>query len=564
MLYRSNEQAEFAQRVKTHIVNPDGPLLLEGATGLGKTRAYLHPLFESNKHAAICLATGELICQLENSSDIEWAKSLFPDRSVATFRSKRYFTDKDGVFDTAAFSEQKNAAMAADIMICTASSVIYDQRLQGVYNGVTDREVIVFDEADQIPGLAALSSDLSITRPELRDLGIQPSTPLQVAEDILAKTSIDTETRAKARIIKEVAKAEPVWYRRVGLDNKGGVAVIHRLPGRLLKKIANRPSTIFVSATLSVNGKFNDFIRSMGITEQSPHYAMIEPEHHGDVYFSFATEHEVESDEWLNFMVDEINGADGLTLVVTPSHALAEKLGELVGDCIWRRRDETTREAYERMGNAKALIVAGAWAGLDVPRQWDTIVVPRIPFSPPKELFENWDEELEEHLRIGDPMTSYLDSKNTAARRMVQVLGRGLRHPDAKLCFVIGDHRIAQLGDFMPGRFHRMFFEGRSIERVVSSSERNPAVRREALRERGSDCEACGHKPKITLREVEVHHTSPLADNGPTQTDVRHDVLVLCRICHARAHKSGNNDLLGLEYLKRIAEDEKAEEFDVF
>lgn len=561
-MFRSNEQKEFAQRVRKHIENPDAPLLLEGATGLGKTRAYLHPLFESGKRAAICLATGELISQLDASSDLKWAQDLFPGRLVAIFRSKRYFTDPDGILDTAAFDAQKRSAMTADIMICTASSVIYDQRLGGAYNGVTEREVIVFDEADQIPGLAALSADLSIPRSTMRSLAVNPSNPLQVATDLLANASADPETKAKAKIIQEVAQAEPVWFRKVGMDAEGGVAVIHRLPGRLLKKIANRPSTIFVSATLSVNRRFNDFVRSMGIEAQSSLSAVIEPAHHGDVYFSFVVEHEVGTDEWLQAMVDEINGADGLTLVVTPSHDLAQQLGERVEDCVWRTRDETTREAYARMGNAKVLIAAGAWAGLDVDRQWDTIIVPRIPFAAPRELFENWDEELDEHLRLGDPMTSYLDSKNTAARRMVQVLGRGLRRPDAKVCFVIGDPRIGQLGDFLPGRFHKGFFEGRSIERSVSSSERNPAVRREALRIRGIDCEACGHKPLITLKEVEVHHVNPLADNGPTRTDIQTDVLVLCRICHARAHKDGNRNVLGLEQLKEIASEKKKDDFE--
>jgi predicted HNH restriction endonuclease len=89
-------------------------------------------------------------------------------------------------------------------------------------------------------------------------------------------------------------------------------------------------------------------------------------------------------------------------------------------------------------------------------------------------------------------------------------------------------------------------------------------VRREALQIRGTNCEACGQKPRITLREVEVHHTHPLADNGPTRTDVNTDVLVLCRICHARAHKNGNKELLGLEELSGVSNDEKAEEFEAF
>lgn len=63
-MFRSDKQREFAQCIRAHINAPDAPLLLEGGTGLGKTRAYLHPLFESGKKVAICLATNELVNQL--------------------------------------------------------------------------------------------------------------------------------------------------------------------------------------------------------------------------------------------------------------------------------------------------------------------------------------------------------------------------------------------------------------------------------------------------------------------------------------------------------------------
>lgn len=142
-VFRSTEQAEFNQIVASHINDPDAPLLIEGATGLGKTRAYLAALFKTDKRVAVCLATNALIDQLLNSTDLPWAQELAPNRSVAAFRSRRYFED-----DRAAYEAQREAAKAADILICTASSVIFDQRLAGGYNGVTGREVIVFDEAD--------------------------------------------------------------------------------------------------------------------------------------------------------------------------------------------------------------------------------------------------------------------------------------------------------------------------------------------------------------------------------------------------------------------------------
>ncbi len=54
-MFRSTEQANFAALVAAHIDKADGPLLLEGGTGIGKTRAYLSALIASGKRVAIAL-----------------------------------------------------------------------------------------------------------------------------------------------------------------------------------------------------------------------------------------------------------------------------------------------------------------------------------------------------------------------------------------------------------------------------------------------------------------------------------------------------------------------------
>ncbi|AXI53787.1 hypothetical protein C1J05_04080 [Sulfitobacter sp. JL08] len=543
-MFRSPEQAEFNQFVANHISNPDAPLLIEGATGLGKTRAYLAAVFQTDKRVAICLATNALIEQILNSSDLPWAQELAPDKTVAVFRSRRYFED-----DREAYEAQREAAQIADILICTASSVIFDQRLSGSYNGVTNRDVIVFDEADQIPGLAALASDLSIDRKTLRDLNCAASTALEVAGKLLSLPQLDSEIRAKAKIIAEIASEPEVWYKRVGMTEEGGVSVIHRLPGRLLKKISNRPSTIFISATLSINGQFNDFKRAMGIGDSSSLSRIIEPKHHGHLSFSFFTDDPVDSDEWLATVVEQIEASDTPVLVATPSHKLATELGDRISGSTVRQRDETMTDAVGRMGDRDIVIGAGAWAGMDTPVQWATVIIPRVPFTGPNELFDTWTDE--DAFRIGDPMTSYFDSKNAATRRLKQVFGRGLRHPDARCAIVICDPRISQLGDVAPVRFREGWFEGRRVEVVQSKAERNPALRRDALRHHGTDCQTCGHQPLI-LREVEVHHLNPIAEAKGMIATSMDDVAVLCRICHARAHKDGNN-VIPLERLREIA-----------
>ena len=341
--FRSIEQAEFKTLIAAHLSKPDGPLLLEGATGIGKTRAYLAAAFESRRSIAICFATNQLIDQLLTSTDLKFVQETRPERTLGVFRSRPFFVDKDGNMDTVAYEAQRKEAKETDILVCTTSSVIFDQRLAGAYNGATERDAIVFDEADQIPGLAALSSDLEIDRRTLLDLKATGRTPLEVVDRLLAIKKLEPEIRARAMIVKEVAQAEPVWYRRVGMTDDGGIAVRHRLPGRLLKKISNRPSSIFISATLSVGGSLTDFTRAMGIQSQSPLSKIVHPERHGKLYFSFCVDHPVDSPEWLGTVVDEITCADGptlgrccITLTAEDSHRESMRLDGLHEQAITR------------------------------------------------------------------------------------------------------------------------------------------------------------------------------------------------------------------------------------
>ena len=69
-------------------------------------------------------------------------------------------------------------------------------------------------------------------------------------------------------------------------------------------------------------------------------------------------------------------------------------------------------------------MAAGAWAGLDTPLRWASIVAPKIPVGKPTVLDDNIE-------------SSFIESKNLAIRRMRQVAGRGIRKPDAHLIVVL-------------------------------------------------------------------------------------------------------------------------------
>ncbi|MCU0839836.1 MAG: hypothetical protein MUE49_14120, partial [Rhodospirillales bacterium] len=107
----------------------------------------------------------------------------------------------------------KRAAMDAQVMLCTAASVIIDHRLGGEYNGAIDRDYLLFDEADQLPEMAALQSDFTITAGELAAMGIRSDDVREALNAILARRPrvVEPEIRAAARIILE-AIDEPAWY----------------------------------------------------------------------------------------------------------------------------------------------------------------------------------------------------------------------------------------------------------------------------------------------------------------------------------------------------------------
>jgi 5-methylcytosine-specific restriction protein A len=205
--------------------------------------------------------------------------------------------------------------------------------------------------------------------------------------------------------------------------------------------------------------------------------------------------------------------------VVTTSHETSKALGTQLPDAVVRQPEETTSAAAERVPDRGVLIAAGAWAGLDTPIQWASVVVPRVPFDRPTVL----DDEVE---------SRYIDSKNVAVRRMRQVVGRGLRAPDAECVIYILDERYKKLGQFLPERFKESWVEGGRNEVVLSKAERDPAVRKAALKHYGCRCYACGLADQPHL--IQVHHLDPIAE-GERRTKIE-DVIPLCLNCHAQSH----------------------------
>jgi Rad3-related DNA helicase len=469
-----------------------------------------------------------LIDQLLISKDLA---ATMANISVRAFRPAGHFESRPE------YKTHRDEATSAQVMICTSASVIIDQRLKGEYNGASKRDYLLFDEADQLPSAAALQSDREIPAQVIRDLGITEATADGIAATVLKKRYVEPEIRAVAKMICE-ATENPAWYQSTGMTDDGAAALLHKMPGRLLRRLANQGNTAFISATLSISGRFDDFKRSLGIDSVSSLSSIIEPEQHGELRFTVDESNAVDTEEWLEACKAIVFNAERPSLVITPSHSLAQELA-IEGATI-RQPDETTRDAAMRMPSDGVLVAAAAWAGLDLPTQWKSVVIPRVPFPKVTVL----DEQIE---------SSYLNSRNEAVRRMRQAIGRGLRSPDAECHVYILDPRVRYLPGFLPKRFSRSWEmrlrEGGRETVVLSRAERSPYYRQLAIKIHGNKCQACGFTPRAS-RQIEVHHLQPLAE-GERDTTIE-DLAVLCANCHALAHSE--SPPIPLDRLRKLAE----------
>jgi Rad3-related DNA helicase len=205
---------------------------------------------------------------------------------------------------------------------------------------------------------------------------------------------------------------------------------------------------IFVSATLTVNGTFNDFKSALGLKDISPWSTTIEPAQHG--YLDIVSESwNREYSDHLAKVAAHVNTLQGAVLVIVTSHEDAASLGALMPNATVRAsQDETTGEAATRMqgSGSNVLVAAGAWAGLDTPIRWRHVVMPKAPYGQPTILDEH-------------EVSRYVDSRNTAVRRFRQGMARGLRTPDAVCTLHLLDGRFdrSEFIKAMPIRFAKAY-----------------------------------------------------------------------------------------------------------
>jgi Rad3-related DNA helicase len=514
-IYRSKEQREFSNRISEHLRAGGSPLLLEGAAGLGKTRAYLVPLLASGQPVAICVPTRALASQLLGSAD--WA-AVRAQQTIVVFTPRREFDTQ------AQYLAHKQACRGADVLVCTHQAALIDVLADGALLGLQDRFAVLFDEADQLPDAAALRFDCSINAFTLAVLGIKPEarnhrkTVAAVLSRLPVKRELLDEPAEVQAACRGIADAldEPVWYHSVGLTQDGDLQLVHKLPARALKRLLSHPRLMFISATLSVNGLFTDFKRALGLTEENMLSGIVEPARHGTL--------DVVSEPWdigaadhMSKVAAHVATLQGASLVITVSHQDAQTLGALIPDATLRDIDpltgarESAGQAAARMlaNGSQVLVAAGAWAGLDTTVRWRHVVMPKAPYGKPTEL-------------DGHTVSSYVESKNIAIRRFRQGLARGLRTTESVCTLHLLDSRFER-DAFQKALPQRFASEYKKRYGVVELRTRQAEFRKRMLTLYNGRCAITG------CTETGVLDAAHLGDKGGWRTKNENKDGVLLR-----------------------------------
>jgi Rad3-related DNA helicase len=498
-VYRSPAQTQFASQIEAYLPRGGAPLLLEGAAGLGKTRAYLAPLLASGQPVAVCVPTRALARQLFQSSDLA---TVCHGSSVEVFTPHRHFDTR------AHYLAHKQACLSADLLICTHQAALLDVLAEGALLGLNNRYAVLFDDADQLPDATSLHFECALNAATLKPLGVQPGSNhrqtleavLQALPHHLAELDEPAVVQAACRGLLD-ALNEPRWYQTVGLDEAGALRLTHQLPAQVLKRLLTHPRLIMVSAALTVNGTFDDFQRALGLKESSPGSRTIEPTRHGQL--------DIVSEAWdknapdhLAKVAAHVATLEGAVLVLATSHEEAAQLGAMIPGATVRGRNpatgllESTGRAAARMAHdaSHVLVAAGAWSGLDTPMRWRHVVMPKAPYGTPSPL-------------DGHAVSRYVDSRNLGARRFRLGMARGLRTPQSVSTLHLLESRFerAEFVQALPMRFVHAY---QARYGTQAFGKRQIEFRQRLFTQYGGRCPISGCTDPAELEAVDLGHPS--------------------------------------------------------
>jgi predicted HNH restriction endonuclease len=108
--------------------------------------------------------------------------------------------------------------------------------------------------------------------------------------------------------------------------------------------------------------------------------------------------------------------------------------------------------------------------------------------------------------------------------------------------------------------------EGKAKSRFVTTYERNPKYRKQAIAIHGTSCVACGFNfgriyGEYAIGFIHVHHVVPVSEfESPKKIDPETDLIPLCANCHSVVHRK-KSETLSIKQLRALIESASNESF---
>lgn len=153
----------------------------------------------------------------------------------------------------------------------------------------------------------------------------------------------------------------------------------------------------------------------------------------------------------------------------------------------------------------------------------------------------DWDDNFEPiNVKLGSEPSTVLELKGERLQRLLTVIGVKEAYSDS----------VYESNDY--------YIEGAEIKLIQTSRERNPELKKAAVRKYGRNCMVCGfnfngrYGADLGEGYIEVHHTKPLSNaRGERKTSIS-DVITVCSNCHRMLHRSQGKTMKWQDLKKKL------------
>ena len=376
---------EFMASLVKRAIEGNAVCLVQAATGIGKTLAYIAPAIESGRRTVVSVPTrqlqrqvlreverlggsailrvgmanffsrtrinrllvavqtethsnGELVAQLKLAREwtgyieefIEEHGDLLIDRSLVCLRPGCPAEDR------AAYDQQKQEAANSSFVIQTHALTLLEIRY-----GRHDADVTIFDEAHTLPSIAASSVEARVL---LSEVGLDSLTERLGSQEFVLLNDDDREQIKRARELVEDEDMKALLGRIVAPIKtlKQGVGIVSK-PLPSLQRVSIDPArfvgwslkgrpAVFVSATLDPIQQFRTALGLEDVGKEDigvPRFGSMKITL-GDRTVPVPFTAGQPSDDFYAYAAAMIKAAEGRTLVLVPSYDDVERLAALV------------------------------------------------------------------------------------------------------------------------------------------------------------------------------------------------------------------------------------------